>query len=101
MHLLYNKTKSAIAIGHLALPLPPLFRKRKSENPLNISGKKNTQAIHAYQHPIHSLQDGGLLAVVIATSQVDNLTLQDSGPQFQINPSSGRKLHLCVLTMVM
>ncbi len=68
MHLLYNMTKSAIAIGHLALPFLPLHRKRKSENPLNISCKKNTQAIHTYQHPVHSLHDGGLLAVAIATS---------------------------------
>jgi hypothetical protein len=102
MHLLYNMTKSAIAIGHLALPFPPLHRKRKSENPLNISCKRNTQAIHAYQHPVHSLHDDGLLAVAIATSlassRFQGAFRRASGPHFQIDPTIHRQLHLCVLT---
>ena len=66
MHLVYNKINSAIAIEHLVFPFPPLTRKKnanKSENQLNILCNENTQAIHVYQHLVHSLQDGGLLVV--------------------------------------
>jgi hypothetical protein len=68
MHLLYNKTKSA--------PFPSLYRKKiiarkpELENPFNISCDENTQANHVYQHPVHDLQDGGLLVVDIATSHL-------------------------------
>jgi hypothetical protein len=63
MQRLYIKTKSAIATGHLAFPTPqPGYHRpctgknnaRKSASPFNNSCDENTQAIHVYQHPIHS-----------------------------------------------
>jgi len=72
MHLLCNKTKSAIAIGHLALPDAPLYTNRKSENPLNISCYKKTHQSDAYQIPIHWLHDGSLVAVAIDALELDS-----------------------------
>ncbi len=97
MHLLYSMTKSAVAIGHLALPSPPLHRKSKSENPLNISCKRNTWFMRTSIWSTHyTMADCSLSALPLHLPFQDSK--EPSGPNFQINPTIHRHLHLCLLT---
>ncbi len=67
MHLLYNKTKSAIVIGHLVFPFPTLYSKKTLQENQKIHWIFNVMKIRMpfmCMHPVHSLRDGGLLVVV-------------------------------------
>ena len=62
MHRLCIRTKSDIATGHLSRVLwPPLHSNDSAENNKEIHKKmkyiENTQAIHAYQQPVHACID--------------------------------------------
>ncbi len=80
MHLLYTMTKSAIAIGHLALPFPPLHRKRKSEK-REIRKRFMRTSIRSTPYTMAACSLSPLpLHLSLQHSKVP------SGPHFQINP---------------